>query len=84
MKYDNELRTGGNVKQIVYRALQIAHSDPKGPVYLVGAREVMEEETEPVTIDRRGLAADRADAACRSRGREPRRRASPAASARWS
>jgi acetolactate synthase-1/2/3 large subunit len=52
MKYDNELRTGKNVKQIAYRAMQIAHSDPKGPVYLVGAREVMEEETTRVTIAR--------------------------------
>jgi acetolactate synthase I/II/III large subunit len=51
MKYDNELRTGRNVKQIVHRSLQIAHSDPKGPVYLVGAREVMEEETERVAAD---------------------------------
>jgi acetolactate synthase-1/2/3 large subunit len=53
MKYDNELRTGKNVKQIVYRAMQFAHSDPKGPVYLVGAREVMEEATEPVALDRK-------------------------------
>src|SRR5271169_4416625 len=51
MKYDNELRTARNVKQIVHRSLQLAHSDPKGPVYLVGAREVMEEETEPVAVD---------------------------------
>src|SRR3954451_24102436 len=51
MKYDNELRTGRNVKQIVYRAMQLAHSDPKGPVYLVGAREVMEETTEPARLD---------------------------------
>jgi acetolactate synthase I/II/III large subunit len=51
MKYDNELRTGRNVKQVVHRALQIAESDPKGLVYLVGAREVMEEETEPVAAD---------------------------------
>jgi acetolactate synthase I/II/III large subunit len=51
MKYDNELRNAGNVKQIVHRALQIAHSDPRGPVYLVGAREVMEEKTEQVAID---------------------------------
>ena len=47
MKYDNELRSGRNVKQIVHRALQFANSDPKGPVYLMGAREVMEEEIEP-------------------------------------
>ena len=31
MKYDNELRTGRNVKQIVHRAMQFAHSDPQGP-----------------------------------------------------
>ena len=51
MKYENELRTARNVKQIVFRALQFAASDPKGPVYLVGAREVMEERTDPVAID---------------------------------
>ena len=51
MKYDNELRSARNVKQIVHRSLQIAHSDPKGPVYIVGAREVMEEEAETVAID---------------------------------
>lgn len=51
MKYDNEFRTGKNVKQITHRALQFAYSDPKGPVYLVGAREVMEEEVDPVAIE---------------------------------
>jgi acetolactate synthase I/II/III large subunit len=51
MKYDNELRNAHNVKQIVHRSLQLAHSDPKGPVYLVGAREVMEAETKSVAID---------------------------------
>ena len=51
MKYDNEIRTARNVKQIVHRSLQLAHSDPKGPVYIVGAREVMEEEAQSVAID---------------------------------
>ncbi len=51
MKYDNELRNAGNVKPIVHRSLQIANSDPKGPVYLVGAREMMEAETKSVAID---------------------------------
>ncbi len=52
MKYDNELRTGKNIKQMVHRALQFTNSAPKGPVYLMGAREVMEEElSEPVAID---------------------------------
>jgi acetolactate synthase-1/2/3 large subunit len=51
MKYDNELRNAHNEKQIVHRSLQLAHSDPKGPVYLVGAREVMEAETQSVAIE---------------------------------
>ncbi len=50
-KYDNEIRSGKNVKQLVHRALQIAASEPAGPVYLVGAREVMEEPLEPHTVD---------------------------------
>lgn len=51
MRYDNEIRSGRNIKQLVHRALQFAYSDPKGPVYLMGAREVMEEEVAPVAID---------------------------------
>ena len=43
VKYDNEIRTGRNVKQLVHRAMQIARSEPAGPVYLIGPREVMEE-----------------------------------------
>ncbi|MGH6929849.1 MAG: thiamine pyrophosphate-dependent enzyme, partial [Dongiaceae bacterium] len=44
-------RSAKNVRQIVFRALQFAHSDPKGPVYVVGAREVMEESTDPIAAD---------------------------------
>ena len=51
VKYENELRSAKNVKQIVLRALQFAHSDPQGPVYVVAAREVMEEATDPVVLD---------------------------------
>src|SRR5262247_392465 len=51
VKYDNEIRTGRNIKQMVHRAMQFAHSDPRGPVYLMAAREVLEEEAPPVTID---------------------------------
>jgi acetolactate synthase-1/2/3 large subunit len=51
MKYENELRTGRNIKQMIHRALQIASSDPKGPAYLMAAREVFEEEITPVSID---------------------------------
>jgi acetolactate synthase-1/2/3 large subunit len=51
MKYENELRSGRNMKQMIFRALQIATSDPPGPAYLMGAREVFEEEIEPVAVD---------------------------------
>ena len=47
MRYDNEIRIGANAPQIVHRALEVASSDPKGPVYLVAAREVLEQEVEP-------------------------------------
>jgi acetolactate synthase-1/2/3 large subunit len=51
MRYDNELRSGRNLPQIVLRALQLAQSDPKGPVYIMGAREVMEEAVAPAAQD---------------------------------
>ena len=60
MKYDNEIRIGANVKQIVHRAMQIAHSEPTGPVYLVAAREVIEADI-PQIISIAAVAADRAD-----------------------
>lgn len=50
VKYEAELRTGANVRQMVLRALQFAASDPKGPVYLTGAREVMEQPSKPTKI----------------------------------
>lgn len=43
-RYVGEIKGGRNVKQIVNRALQFATSDPKGPVYLYGTREAMEED----------------------------------------
>lgn len=52
MKYENELRTGRNIKQLVYRALQIASSDPQGPTYLLAAREVFEEEIARASVNR--------------------------------
>lgn len=51
VKYENEIRTAANVKQIVHRSLQIAASDPRGPAYLVAAREVLGAESTPVKID---------------------------------
>lgn len=53
MRYSAELRTGKNVKQMVNRALQFATSAPQGPVYLCGAREVMEEDIVPYSVEQR-------------------------------
>ena len=50
-RYVGEIKSGKNVKQLVNRALQFATSDPKGPVYLMGAREVMEEDITPYTLN---------------------------------
>ncbi len=49
VKYDNEIRTGKNVADIVRRAFQLSTSDPQGPAYLMGAREIMEEEAPRVS-----------------------------------
>jgi thiamine pyrophosphate-dependent acetolactate synthase large subunit-like protein len=50
-RYTAEIKTGKNVKQMVHRAIQFATSEPQGPVYLMGAREVMEQEIEPYAIN---------------------------------
>ena len=51
VRYENEIRVGANAKQIVHRALQFAHSEPRGPVYVTAAREVLESEVPRVAID---------------------------------
>ncbi|KAF4990283.1 hypothetical protein FDECE_14426 [Fusarium decemcellulare] len=50
-RFSSEFKSGKNIKQVLNRALQFATSDPKGPAYLVGAREVMEEEIVPYHLD---------------------------------
>ncbi|RDA94320.1 hypothetical protein CP533_3773 [Ophiocordyceps camponoti-saundersi (nom. inval.)] len=52
-RYAAEIKTGTNVKQMVNRALQFARSDPQGPVYLCGAREVMEADIQPYALRQR-------------------------------
>ncbi len=42
VKYDNEFRSANTIREITHRALRFAYSDPKGPVYVIGSREVME------------------------------------------
>jgi acetolactate synthase-1/2/3 large subunit len=57
VKYDQEIRSGRNVKQLVHRALQLARSEPAGPVYLTATREVMEEPLTPYAVDGAGFSA---------------------------
>ncbi|KOS21725.1 Benzoylformate decarboxylase [Escovopsis weberi] len=49
-RYTGEIKTGSNVKQMVNRALQWAKSGPQGPVYLYGAREIMEADITPYEL----------------------------------
>jgi acetolactate synthase-1/2/3 large subunit len=44
VKHSAELRSGRNIQKNLYRAIQIATSDPPAPVYLMAPREVLEEE----------------------------------------
>ncbi len=44
VKWSAPLKTGQNARQMVYRAMQLAHSEPAGPVYLSGAREYLAEQ----------------------------------------
>lgn len=56
-RYVGGPRTGRMVKQTVARAVQFATSDPKGPVYLTGARELIAEEIKPYELDLTGYCA---------------------------
>jgi acetolactate synthase-1/2/3 large subunit len=51
-KWNYDIRTGSNLKQVVFRALQLANSSPRGPVYLTGAREVLAEMATPRSLNR--------------------------------
>ncbi len=46
-KYDNEFRSADTIRELTHRALRFAYSDPKGPVYLMGSREVLEATGSP-------------------------------------
>ncbi|KIX09360.1 uncharacterized protein Z518_00439 [Rhinocladiella mackenziei CBS 650.93] len=49
--YENEIRTGKNVKQLILRASQLAQSEPPGAAYLMASRECLEERISPYDID---------------------------------
>lgn len=50
-RYTAEIKRGRNVKQLVNRALAWAMSEPRGPTYLYGTRETMEELIEPYSLN---------------------------------
>ncbi|KZT22829.1 Thiamin diphosphate-binding protein [Neolentinus lepideus HHB14362 ss-1] len=52
MRYTGEILSGRNVDKVVMRALQIAQSEPRGPVYLWARREVTEEEVDESIMQR--------------------------------
>ncbi|KAL6709795.1 hypothetical protein ACN47E_000580 [Coniothyrium glycines] len=56
-RYTSEIRTGHNIKHMVNRALQIATSDPKGPVYLSASREALEQSVPEISLDQERWAA---------------------------
>jgi acetolactate synthase I/II/III large subunit len=56
-KWQYELKTNSNLPHIVGRALQIANSEPEGPVYLLLPRELLAEEK--VSVSRGTNAAGR-------------------------
>ncbi|EQB56748.1 thiamine pyrophosphate enzyme [Colletotrichum gloeosporioides Cg-14] len=52
-RYTGEVRSGLHIKQMINRALSFATSDPKGPVYLCAAREVLDAKIQPYSIDQK-------------------------------
>ena len=52
VKWSHDIRTGANLKQLIFRALQLSNSAPRGPLYLTGAREVLAETVAPRELDR--------------------------------
>lgn len=50
VKWDYELRDGLNVEAVVDRALSVALSSPRGPVYLTLPREVLAQDVDPRAV----------------------------------
>ncbi|KAJ7180790.1 thiamine diphosphate-binding protein [Mycena filopes] len=53
MRYTSQIQSGKVASQVIQRALQIATSHPTGPVYLWARREVMEEELDIATVQKK-------------------------------
>jgi acetolactate synthase I/II/III large subunit len=50
VKWTYELKTNTNLHHVVARAIQVANTEPKGPVYLILPRELLAEKQESVKI----------------------------------
>lgn len=55
VKWAMSVRTGRNIRDLVYRGMQLARSEPRGVVYLTGAREVMSEALDGPAPDQASL-----------------------------
>ncbi|KAI8986252.1 thiamine diphosphate-binding protein [Trametes punicea] len=51
MRHVVQIQSGKNVSQVILRALQIATSQPKGPVYLWARREITDEDVDDATMN---------------------------------
>ncbi|EIW52361.1 thiamine diphosphate-binding protein [Trametes versicolor FP-101664 SS1] len=51
MRYVGQIHSGKNASKVIMRALQIATSQPKGPVYLWARREVTDEDVDEATMN---------------------------------
>ena len=70
VKWDYELRNAEQLEAVVDRAIEIATTEPCGPVYLTLPREVMAQPLKAFTFE--AQAAPRASARCRRRRRRSR------------
>ncbi|EPQ54897.1 Thiamin diphosphate-binding protein [Gloeophyllum trabeum ATCC 11539] len=52
MRYTGQINSSKNVDKMVMRALQVAQSEPRGPVYLWARREVTEEVVDESVMNR--------------------------------
>src|SRR5262249_25812500 len=58
VKWDYELRNGQQVETVVDRALALARSEPKAPVYLILPREVLASPLDGAEVSERGQMCD--------------------------
>ncbi|KAI0629972.1 thiamine diphosphate-binding protein [Trametes polyzona] len=54
MRFTAQIQSGKNAAKVIMRALQIATSQPKGPVYLWARREVTDEEVDEALMNTTG------------------------------